>query len=150
MSVKRGDFGRSHYEGATDAMLASMQPGDGTVYDFMWAASREFDFYHVAGTPGFAMYEYSKLSILNCYEECKAGVSTGRLPQTEWVDDDGKTQCQPHHYIAYVADHSRCNMYTAWAMVQCLAEFWIRQARLDECPEGMDEAYAAHKEDDGE
>ena len=94
-----------------DAVVAGFEPGDGTHYEFMWMRAQT-GFVRVAGTPDLRMYEYNIESIKRCYEEHRDLVGTKAFPVEE-------------PYIGYVVEHSKCNPWTAWAMVQCIAEKWI-------------------------
>lgn len=102
---------RSRYD-LTDGTLAAFQPGDATLYNFMWSEQPN-GFLLVAGTPDLAMYEYELESILECYNNHADCVGRHRLPIGP--------------YIGYVVNHSRnCNPWTAWAMVQCIAEYYMK------------------------
>ena len=117
---------RSQYRLIDGALLAGFQPGDATRYNFMWVEELHGDgteFLIVAGTPDLRMYEYNLESIKACYERCKefVGHNAKGLPQI--VGTDGEVQRHP--YIGYIQGHSgKCNPWTAWAMVQCIAEYY--------------------------
>ena len=91
-----------------EGIVAVMEPGDNTRYEFMWCAAAP-GFVRVAGKPDLAMYEYAVHSILSCYKRNQEFVG-GLLPEDEFVE--------------YVAEKSKCSPWTAWAMVQCVAERW--------------------------
>ena len=99
-----------------DATIAVFQPGDGTKYEFIWANAGP-GCVHVASINAvrFDGSQYSQQSILRCYNRNKD--CGNRLPTCE--DDE------PDDYLLPIVGHSNCNPWTAWAMVQCLAERWI-------------------------
>lgn len=92
------------------AVVAAFELGDGTHYEFLWMRAQP-GFVRVAGTPDLRMYEYQIESIERCYETYRELAGTKEFPVEE-------------PYIGYVVEHSRCNPWTAWAMIQCLAERW--------------------------
>lgn len=104
---------RSGYEDM-DSVLAAFQPGDGTLYNFLWCEQAN-GFLVVVGTPDLGMYEYELESILACY--------------AEHTDVVGKHSLPADPYIGYVQSHSgKCNPWTAWAMIQCIAEYYNKKA----------------------
>jgi len=109
IGVIHGQTERSCYSVAGDAWVAEFEPGDGTHYEFMWCVGAPSEYLRVAGLPDLKMYEYLIDDILQCYETHKKFVGTHGLPE------DG--------FLGYVCGHSgHCNPWTAWAMVQCIAE----------------------------
>lgn len=125
-------IGRSDYLAAVDAWVAMFEPGDATHYEFMWCAGPTLGFVRVAGSPNLGMYEYNIESIERCYEEYKALVGTGRLPGRVQEDKKGGKKFVMEPYLGYIVGHSgNCNPYTAWAMVQCIAEhlLWLSEEK---------------------
>lgn len=104
----------------TKATIAVIEPGDMTRYEFIWA-NAQLGYVHIAsiGSVRFDGYQYETLRILHCYNLCKDCAKSGSLP----ADPDDHSKLEP--YLSYITEHSNCNPWTAWAMVQCLAERWI-------------------------
>lgn len=112
MRTTHGIIGRSGYAEAPDAIVAEIEPGDGTHYEFMWCVEHDEEFVRVAGLPDLKMYEYRVDEVLDCYERNRGMVGRHELPEDP--------------YLGYIQGHSgKCNPWTAWAMVQCIAEHLI-------------------------
>jgi hypothetical protein len=89
-----------HYSGEK-AFHAVIEPGDGTKYRITFFSVRQGWFW-VAGLPDISMYEYSYGELMDCYTEISGQI------YDEWKGNG---------YIKYIVAHSRCNEWSARAIV---------------------------------
>lgn len=100
---------------ATIAHHITIEPGDGTHYEFIVSAHPLMSgMLRIAGTPHFTMYDYWIDSILATYDDIVA------------ADDQ---EAVSHHFISYVAErcHSDCNVFTARAMILAVGRHFGRR-----------------------
>jgi hypothetical protein len=91
------------------------QPGDATKYRFTAVDSPVEGFIVCAGTPDLGAYPYQRGDLANCYRRLRDYSGVPREEQGPALGDG---------YVQYIISHSGCNPWTAWALVQCLGEYW--------------------------
>lgn len=91
------------------------KPGDMTRYEFIVADYPEPGYCYVAGSPGVSLVVVSRQEVADCYRRLIDCVGKHTALQGRALED---------WYVSHLREQVRCNPWTAWALVQCLGEYW--------------------------
>lgn len=93
-------------------MRVVLEPGDGTRYAFLVESGANKEYLWIAGSPRFDLYEYDRNSMLAFFRRYPN--TTADLLDLGWMEDS---------YIQYIADHSKCNVWTARAALMAMKRY---------------------------